>query len=179
MKNLSFHLVIVLLFFACANSVVAQRELPFRVGFQLTELHSDFGLGLNLDVPLPGKLPTLRLAGNWHWLEIPGETRSQTASFQTIRLGIANEGWEVAEKIKVYGEGGVLFLLPANMLSGDGLATGGYGLFGFEFFAKEMNGSSLFLEVGGTSAGRRVERRESVPTFGAGLLLGAGLRVAI
>ncbi|MEZ4954397.1 MAG: hypothetical protein R2825_12590 [Saprospiraceae bacterium] len=179
MKNLSFHLVIVLLFFACANSVVAQRELPFRVGFQLTELHSDFGLGLNLDVPLPGKLPTLRLAGNWHWLEIPGETRSQATSFQTIRLGIANEGWEVAEKIKVYGEGGVLFLLPANMLSGDGLATGGYGLFGFEFFAKEMNGSSLFLEVGGTSAGRRVERRESVPTFGAGLLLGAGLRVAI
>ncbi len=179
MKNILFLSTAFLLFFAFAKSAVAQDRHPFRVGFQLQELQGDFGLGLNLDVPLPGKWPVLRLAGNWHWLDIPGETRSQTASFQTIRLGIAPNGWPIAEKIKVYGEGGVLFLLSENALSRNGFATGGYGLFGFEFFTEKMNGSSLFLEIGGTAAGRRVERRESVPSFGAGLLLGAGFRVAL
>lgn len=179
MKNLRFHFAIVFLFFAFAKSATAQDKTPFRVGFQLQELQGSFGLGLNLDVPLPGKWPALRLAGNWHWLDIPGETRSQTASFQTIRLGIAPDGWPVAEKIRVYGEGGVLLLLPENALSSDGFASGGYGLFGFEFFTEKINGSSLFLEIGGTAAGRRVERQEGVPSFGAGLLLGAGFRVAL
>lgn len=179
MKNTFSLFTAFLLFFAFAKPTIAQDKMPFRVGFQLQELQGDFGLGLNLDVSLPGKWPTVRIAGNWHWLEILGETRSQTASFQTIRLGLANKGWEVADKIKVYGEGGALFLLPENALSGDPLATGGYGLFGFEFFTEKMNGSALFLQVGGTAVGRRVERREAVPAFGAGLLLGAGFRIAL
>lgn len=179
MKNTLFLSAAFLLFFAFAKSATAQDRHPFRAGFQLQELQGSFGLGLNLDVPLPGKWPVLRLAGNWHWLDIPGETRSQTASFQTIRLGIAPDGWPVAEKIKVYGEGGVLFLLSENALSRDGFATGGYGLFGFEFFTEKINGSSLFLEIGGTAAGRRLERQDGVPSFGAGLLLGAGFRVAL
>lgn len=178
MKKLSLIAATALLLFTYANVLEAQDKKPFRAGFQLQEMQGDFGLGVNFDVPLPGWLPSLRLAGNWHWLGIPGETSVQTASFQSIRLGIAPDGWQVAEKIRVYGEGGALFLLTGSDLSPEGFSTGGYGLFGFEFFTEKINGSSLFLEVGGTAAGRRLDRLENIPAFGAGMLLGAGFRVS-
>jgi hypothetical protein len=156
----------------------AQSGKPFRVGFQTQELKGDFGLGLSLNIPVV-KWIGLRIMGNQHWLDLPGETENRTAHFQTLRVGLAPDGWQVAEKIRVYGEGGVLFIFPENALSPDNVVAGGYGVFGFEFFTERMFGSSLFIEAGGSSAGIRADRQPGTPAFGAGMLLGAGFRIAL
>ncbi|MFZ4476751.1 MAG: hypothetical protein ACOYPR_16245, partial [Saprospiraceae bacterium] len=131
----------------------AQSGKPFRVGFQTQELKGDFGLGLSLDIPLPVRGFGLRLVGNNHWLEIPGDTDNHTVAFQTIRVGLAPDGWPVGEKIRVYGEGGALFIVPNDAMSPDDFVAGGYGVFGFEFYTKSMFGSSIFIEAGGCSTG--------------------------
>lgn len=160
-------------------SAKAQNGKAFRVGFQTQELKGDFGLGLSLDIPLPARGLGLRLVGNNYWLEIPGKTDNQIVAFQTIRVGLAPDGWPVGEKIRVYGEGGALFIVPNDAMSPDDFVAGGYGVFGFEFYTKSMFGSSIFIEAGGCSTGVQTERREGVPAFGAGMILGAGFRVAL
>lgn len=178
MNNLRFFFVAAVLFFVQAELLHAQDKKPFKMGFQLQELQGSFGLGLDFTVPLPSYWPSLRVAGHWNWLEVPGEGSPELADFQTIRLGIAPDGWQVAEQIRVYGEGGALFIIAGNEVSNKSFTTGGYGLFGFEFFTAKTHRSSLFIEMGATSAGLRVERPSGIPRFGAGLLLGAGFRVA-
>ncbi len=179
MKNLSLLFIAVVLLFVHLEPLQAQDKKPVRVGFQLQELQTSFGMGLNVTLPMPGYWPSVRVAGNWHWLEVPGEADSQLADFQTFRIGLASDGWQIAEKIRVYGEGGALFINAGNHLSNNPLTPGGYGLFGFEFFTSSLGGSSLYLEMGATSAGLRVERPDGTPRFGAGFLLGAGFRVAL
>lgn len=179
MKNFPSLFITALLFFVQMNPLQAQDKKPFRMGFQLQELQESFGLGLNFTLPLPGNWPNLRVAGNWHWLDVPGEGNSKLTNFQTVRLGTAPNGWQVAEKISVYGEGGVLLLVADNELSKNAVTPGGYGLFGFEFFTNKIGGSSLYLEMGAASAGQRVQRPDGIPRFGAGFLLGAGFRVAL
>lgn len=179
MKNLTFFFGIAILLGTLLQPLHAQDKQAFRMGFELQGLQGSFGLGPSFTVPLPGYWPSLRVAGHWHWLDVPSENNSRLADFQTIRLGTAPDGWRVAEKIKVYGEGGVLLLIADRTLSNKSFTPGGYGLFGFEFFTNEIGGSALYLEMGATSSGLRVERPEGVPRFGAGFLLGAGFRVAL
>lgn len=179
MKNFPLHFIAVVLLFFLLEPLQAQDKQSVKVGFQLQELQASFGLGLHVTVPLPRYWPNVRVAGNWHWLEVPGETGPQLADFQTFRIGLASDGWQVAEKIRVYGEGGTLLIHAGSKLSDKALTPGGYGLFGFEFFTNRAGGSSLYLEMGATSAGLRVERPDGIPRFGAGFLLGAGFRVAL
>lgn len=157
------------------NHLVAQER--FRVGFQIAQLQNDFGLGVQLNLPVFKRQITLQLAATNHWREIRREGTLEATSYQALRLGTMG-GWMVAEKIKVYGAGGVMVVLPGNELASKSSFWGGYGVFGFEFFAGQAQGSSLFLEMGGGGANGTADRVAGQPTMGAGLLLQSGLRVA-
>jgi hypothetical protein len=179
MKNTRYLFLIAALAFVFYQPLRAQKENPFRLGFQVTQLQGDFGLGLNLAIPLPGKLPALRLAGTNHWLEAPTEAATtEWLAYQTLRLGVSGDGWPVGEQIQVYVEGGTLLIFPDEQMSGQQVLAGGYGIFGFEFFTGKARASSLFLEMGGTTAGNRAKRRPNIPAFGSGLLLSSGFRLA-
>lgn len=171
----------ILLFFlvACFGQLRAQDGSPFRIGFHLRQLAGDFGMGLNLDLPTAQNWPTIRFAGTWQWHEIPDGSGFDSASFLTLRAGVASKSFQIQERIRAYGEGGLLALLPSEALSDDRFELGGYGLFGFEFFVSDYGGSAIFLEAGASSTGNGLETRPGVPAVGAGFWIGAGFRVAL
>ncbi|MGB5654881.1 MAG: hypothetical protein WBM56_13720 [Robiginitalea sp.] len=173
---------IIIVFFVIMSGTVHSQTSDsgsFRIGFHLRELAGDFGLGLNLDLPTPQNWPTIRLAGTWQWQEIPEGTSFDKASYLTLRAGVASKSFQIQERIRAYGEGGLLGVLPSDELSENSFELGGYGLFGFEFFVEQYGLSSLFLEVGASSAGNGLETRPGVPSFGTGFWVGAGFRVAL
>lgn len=173
---------IIIVFFALISGTVhsqTQDSGSFRIGFHLRELSGDFGLGLNVDLPTPQYWPTIRLAGTWQWQEIPDGTSFDKASYLTLRTGVASKSFQIQERIRAYGEGGLLAILPSDELSEDSFELGGYGLFGFEFFVEHYGGSSLFLEVGASSAGNGLDTRPGISGFGTGFWVGAGFRVAL
>lgn len=175
------HVFIFIFFILTVGSVHSQTQDsgPFRLGFHLRQLSGDFGLGLNVDLPTPQYWPTIRLAGTWQWQEIPDGNSFAPASYLTLRAGVASKSFQIQERIRAYGEGGLLAVLPSDELAEDNFELGGYGLFGFEFFVEQYGGSSLFLELGASSAGNGLETRPGIPSFGAGFWVGAGFRVAL
>ncbi len=170
--------MIALLTFGLQESI-AQEGSPFRIGFHLRELSGDFGIGAHLDVPTPEKWPVIRMAGTWQWMEIPRGMDFETVSYQTLRTGVASKSFQILERIRAYGEGGLLAVLPSDDLSEDNFRLGGYGLFGFELFVSTYEGSALFLELGASSAGNGLDTRPGVPSFAAGFWVGAGFRIAL
>lgn len=178
MKHVRYSLLIAVCTLVFHQTLEAQKSNPFRVGFQVIQLQGDFGLGLNMAIPLPGKLPALKLTGTNQWLEAPMEqATTEWLAYQTLRLGVSGEGWPVGKQVQVYLEGGTLLIFPGEQMSGQDVLAGGYGTFGFEFFTGETRTSSLFLEMGGTTAGNRANRRANIPAFGSGLLLSSGFRL--
>jgi hypothetical protein len=174
--KLSFILLLTTLFM---GSLQSQDRTALRAGFMIQEFAGDFGLGLQLDIPTAQHWPVIWLAGSWLWKEIPVNNDFGEARFQTVRLGLASKSFKVDDQIRVYGEGGVKAILLNDELSTESLELGGYGLFGFEFFVREYGGSAIFLEMGGSSVGNGIERKEGIPTLGSGFMMGAGFRLAL
>ncbi|MCO5723908.1 hypothetical protein [Robiginitalea marina] len=180
MKTTRNFFLLVLFFLGFQASFAQETPSPFRIGFHLRQLGGDFGMGAHADVPTGAKWPILRFAGTWQWMEIPGvQTGFETASYATLRLGAASKSFQIQDRIRAYGEGGLLSVFPSNELSGKDFQLGGYGLFGFEFFASQYGGSALFIELGASSAGNDLDAEPGVPSFGAGFWVGAGLRLAL
>jgi hypothetical protein len=177
MKNLIISSLTLFCFLTINSTSLAQENPPARVGFQINQIQGDFGLGLNLDIPLLKHWPVIRLAASNHWIEIPEAANTKTSFYQTVSIGVANKGWPISDKIKVYADGGLMLLIPSNELSSKSILPGGFGLFGFEFFTAKQGSSSLFLEMGGTTAGLRLDRRQNIPAFGAGMLISTGFRI--
>lgn len=155
----------------------AQTREPVKLGFQINQVQGDFGLGLNLTVPIIRDRLTLRLAGSNQWLAAFDETETRNFVYQTLRLG-ATGAWLTTQAMRVYAEGGTMVVFPNAEASSTDMQFGGYGLFGFEFFLKEALGSSLFIEIGGTTSGVQADLLPNSPAFGSGLLLCSGFRIA-
>ena len=100
--------IFLLFFFLSAGlqDASAQDGSPFRIGFHLRELAGDFGMGVNLDLPSPQNWPTIRLAGTWQWQEFTVEEEFDSASYLTLRAGVASKSFQIQERIRAYGEGG-------------------------------------------------------------------------
>ncbi|MEZ4983719.1 MAG: hypothetical protein R2795_01565 [Saprospiraceae bacterium] len=160
-------------------SAQTQHSERFRIGFQIGQSGLDFGLGLNMSIPIVREVVSLRLTASNHWLTYQQAETSVSTTYQIVRLGTAPMGWFVADRMRVYGEGGVSVLFPSAELSATRQTVGGYGVFGFECFVQEAYGSSLYFEIGGTSAGAQTSSTIEQPSFGAGLLINAGFRLAL
>jgi hypothetical protein len=182
MKTHMLLAIVLFSFWGAATPLSAQQTQEgerFRVGFQLGQSGVDFGLGLNLSIPLVREVLSLRLTAGNHWLTHQQAETTVSSPYQVVRLGTAPVGWFVANRMRVYGEGGVSVLFPNAEFSAARQVVGGYGVFGFECFVQEAWGSSLYFEIGGTSAGAQAREVSGQPTFGAGLLINAGFRVAL
>jgi hypothetical protein len=145
-------------------------------GFQLNQFQRDFGLGLNLTSPyFANDKIAIRLRGNLMYNESVQNSITTWVPYSNVSLGIIGVGGKIGDYIRLYGEGGVIGLIPSDKFSTQQFVLGGYGLFGFEFFMN--NSSNYFIEIGGIGTGAREEKIASQPIYSNGLLISTGFRV--
>src|SRR5690606_20448021 len=89
----------------------------------------------------------VKLGGNFQWLQYAENNETVWTPYQNIQMGFRGRHPIIENKIFVYGEGGVVLLLPASKFSTKNTLSGGYGLFGFEFLTHHRSG--YYFEAGG------------------------------
>lgn len=163
------------------NAQTTENANTLSYGFQLGQYQNDFGLGLNLTSPYFAKNTiAFRIRGNILWNEhiLLENTVNNTvwSPYLNTSLGVVGTSSRIGDYIRIYGEGGIVVLFPSSEFSSEDSEFGGYGIFGFEFFASKDNNFCYFLEVGGVGTGAIANRIINNPIYSNGLLINVGLR---
>ncbi len=184
--------ILALVALACSNSLFGQSQTViidekvnkssrFVMGYNLNQFQNDFGIGLNLRSPyfLFNHNVALRASGNLQWLQsISGTTQtSEWNAYQTYKLGVTGITTSITKTISLYGEGGLVALLPNGKFSDKSVALGGYGLFGFEFNINKK--FCYFLELGGIGSGAVAEKSIYKPVYSNGFTTSVGFRISL
>jgi hypothetical protein len=143
------------------------------LSFSLQEWGNEFGTGFQITSPWFWHEKTaVRLGGSALWKQ-----DANWATFYALRLGLVGATFMRNEDIRLYGEGGFLFLFPSASFDSDPFAFGGYGHFGFEFFmpkAIASLSSSYFIELGTNGVGAKTDKGQ---LYLNGFSVSTGLRV--
>lgn len=169
---------LILLFCLSALFSKAQENKGFEIGFQLNEYQHDFGVGLQLTTPyLIQEHVAVRIRTNMMYLQHPDqETFEDTwTPYANISLGVFGHRAMIHEKIALYGEGGVIGLIPSSKFSDEDFHFGGYGLFGFEFYFDPM--FSYFIEAGGVGVDASANKIPGSQIYSNGFLTSVGFRI--
>lgn len=147
-------------------------------GLQLSQFQRDFGIGLNFTTPYFAKEKiAVRLKGNLMYNENVQNSITQWTPYTNLSLGLVGVSGKIGEYIRLYGEGGILGLIPSNKFSSNQFEIGGYGLFGFEFFMKKN--CNYFIEIGGVGTGATEDKIVLQPIYSNGLLISSGFRMQL
>lgn len=158
------------------------RSDKFAIGMKLTQVHGDFGMGLELTSPyfvynaLAVRLNTLMQFNEHYDAKMKEDTWSP---YFVSRLGVIGVGGRPASFLRLYGEGGAVAGIPSSSVSNENAFFGGYGLFGFEMF---MSGggnevASYYIELGATGTGARGDLLPRNPIYHNGFTIGTGFRI--
>jgi hypothetical protein len=161
------------------NQLSAQEEKAskeWNVGFQLNQFQSDFGLGVNVVFPSIIKdALVIRLRANMMFFEQVIAGKTEWTPYSNVMLGVSSKKYKVADFMAMYGEGGVIGILPSSKFSSSDIDIGGYGIFGFEFFfVPEFN---YFIELGGVGTGAVADKLPFEPIYSNGFLASVGWRM--
>lgn len=169
-------LSIIIVFLTTIN--INAQEKGFEIGFQLNEYQNDFGIGLQLTSPyIFNENVAVRLRTNMMYFQhIDSKSLEYTwTPYTNISLGVFGHRAMIHENIALYGEGGIVGLLPSSNLTSKDLYIGGYGLFGFEFyFIPEF---SYFIEAGGMGVDAVADKLPGKPIYSNGFLTSVGFRI--
>ena len=147
-----------------------------EVGFNISQYQKDFGIGIHVISPyFLWKMVAIKAGTNIQWLENFNNTKTIWTPYQNIHLGIRGRSNVVTHNISIYGEGGMLIILPNTDFSSESVVGGGYGLFGFEF--RTLPRFAYFIELGGVGSGATADRIVGKPIYSNGFLINAGLKV--
>ena len=148
----------------------------FGLGFHLGQYQKDFGIGLNLTSPyFANDRIAIRLKGNMMWFEhLDNNSETTWTPYSNLSLGIVGVAGEILNFIRLYGEGGIIVLLPSSDFSSESTQFGGYGVFGFEFFFDSHN--NYFIEIGGVGTGATADKIPGKPIYSNGLIIDVGYR---
>ena len=148
----------------------------FGIGFQLNQYQHDFGLGLNITSPLfLNDIIGVRLRANLMFNEnVQDLSNSVWSAYSNLTLGLIGMSGMVGTSVRLYGEGGIIGILPSDEFSSESFVPGGYGLFGFEFFMSSFN--NYFIEIGAVGTGAREDKNLTQPIYSNGLLISTGFR---
>ena len=91
-----------------------------------------------------------------------------------MSIGLIGFGGFVGEYIRLYGEGGMIALIPNEIMSSESLVLGGYGVFGFEFFFARFG--NYFIEIGGVGSAARANNLPLSPIYSNGMTVSVGFR---
>lgn len=157
-----------------------EQEVPLNngigIGFNVTQIQKDFGLGLNVVSPyFFQKKMAIRVRGNFMFNENNPDSLVRWTPYSNFSVGLIGVGGMISQRIRLYGEGGAICLIPSKELSNNDFVMGGYGVLGFEFFVSK--GFNYYLEIGGVGTGARAEKIINKPIYSNGFLIGTGIRL--
>ncbi len=116
------------------------------LGYILCENGNDFGLGLSITSPyFFNNGIAIKLAGLLMFNSFIDSDYDQWQMYYATKLGFVG-GSMINDKIRVYGEGGAILLIPNSTVSSQDYMFGGYGSFGFEFLMTTR--MSFYSELG-------------------------------
>jgi len=144
----------------------------FAIGYGLTDGAGDFGSRLEITTPwiLAGHAAA-RISGTLFWRD------TNWKPYFTVRAGLIGASFMASSDIRLYGEGGVILLLPPEASDSRSYAIGGFGHFGFEFFLDRANSKiSYFVEIGSNAISARADKEEGKPFYLSGFSTAVGLR---
>ncbi len=147
-----------------------------EIGFHISQFQNDFGLGLHVISPyFLRSMVAIKAGANVQWLEhLDGDEITWT-TYQNIQLGVRSRSVIVTDQIFIYGEGGILTILPNSDFSSESAVFGGYGVFGFELKPAQKFG--YFIELGGVGTGARADEVAGKPIYSNGFLINVGFNV--
>jgi hypothetical protein len=98
--------------------------------------------------------------------------------FALARIGLAGYSGLLGGFARLYGSGGVELAFPSPYFSTSALDFGGWGSFGFEFFAARVGkgGLAYYIELGSSGSGARAGLLPGTPRYLNGFTTQAGLR---
>lgn len=97
--------------------------------------------------------------------------------YTVYKLGLIGVGGMINQSIRLYGEGGIVYIIPNDDFSEENSVSGGYGLFGFEFFMNKGSSICYFIELGSMGIGASAEKLPGKPLYANGFSTSVGLRV--
>jgi len=181
MKTTLISLMILLLF---GSSVFvplqAQQQMKpnsgLGFGFQINQFQNDFGFGLNMTSPeiLNGNA-AIRLKANQVYFEHLLDGEYVWSGYQNVSLGFVGFGGKVGQDIRLYGEGGLVGIIPNERFSSETFKVSGYGTFGFEFFPTPA--FNYFIELGVMTSRAQADKVAGSPFFSNGFAASVGFRV--
>lgn len=146
------------------------------LGFNVSQYQNDFGIGVHFLTPyFFNNSFAVKIGGNVQWLQYSNPDARWTP-YWNLQLGFRGREFIVEDKISIYGEGGLVILLPNSEFSSRSFQAGGYGLFGFEFMT--ASGLSYFIEMGGIGTGASADKVPGRPIYSNGLMTNVGFRYA-
>ncbi len=158
-----------------AQSTSSSIKNGVGIGFNITEHQSDFGMGLNLVSPaILNQRIALRLNANLVYHQHLVNNVYRWTPYSNISLGLVGYSGMVTNRIRLYGEGGVIAIQPSSDFSSSQMDVGGYGLFGFEFFFAEFG--NYYIEIGSVGIGAVADKVNAQPIYSNGMSLSVGFR---
>lgn len=163
-------------FLICTQAQEKTMSTNFGMGFHLNQYQNDFGIGLNITSPFFIKESiAIRVRGNFMFNEHVQDSSTTWSPYSNFTAGVVGVGGKIGEFIRLYGEGGVIFIIPSSEFSSSNLEIGGYGLFGFEFYMAEKH--AYYIEIGGAGTGAVADKVENKPIYSNGLIISVGYRL--
>lgn len=156
----------------------AKPSSKMSIGFNLGQYQRDFGLGVNITSPyfLKDNL-AVRFRANFMFNEHEFNNEITWTPYTNFTLGLIGVGGTISDFARLYGEGGIILIIPSSDFSSSSSELGGYGLFGFEFF---MNPHvNYYIELGGVGSGARADKVPLNPIYSNGFLIQTGFRVSL
>ncbi|HBT16185.1 MAG TPA: hypothetical protein DEB05_04425 [Firmicutes bacterium] len=182
MKRVAFCIALLLIFTGSsvvfAEDSVGSKYSHLSLGFNLNNFHHDFGFGVNLTTPyFLNNRVAVRFSANSSYFEgIPiNKTEYDWMPYTSCQLGLIGASAMVNDLIRLYGEGGVIYIIPNRQFSEKNV-VGGFGHFGFEFFMNSGSPVCYFIEVGSLGTGAKAERLSEKPIYANGFATSVGLR---
>lgn len=155
-----------------------QKELNSGLGFgfQVSQFQDDFGFGLNMTSPhvFQGH-GAFRLKANQAYYEHLLDGEYVWSGYQNFSLGFVGFGGRIGEGLRLYGEGGIIGIIPSERFSTEKLRLSTYGTFGFEFFTTPA--FNYFIELGVVTSRARADKIVGNPFYSNGFVASVGFRI--
>ena len=154
----------------------------WAIGYELHRAQDDFGMGGSIATPrFAGD--RLRIAigagGAWSPHAVTSDGEQDWAGYGQLDLVLEAGARAPGSPVRIYGFGGPMLFLRPERLSDDGLALGGVGGFGFEYYFMDDGRDgpvSYFTELGGLGTSARADKLAGSPMLANGFLIAVGLR---
>ncbi len=187
MNKYLFLPIILLCFFCCSMPNTYANDNPIMkrsvsLSYHLLQHQNDFGVGMSIaspfildDVNLAFRLRTSLMWNEGTYNMSVDGGRTGWRAYGALQFGASSYTIALAPGVRLYGEGGLVVLLPSGEFSSESTVLGGYGIFGFEVFSSP--GFAYFIEIGGMGTGATADKLPNQPIYSNGLTVSGGFRI--